>query len=102
MQRTFGATNEKGPRRGERCPSVAALVGAAAFVVAFAQLTTAAAKVALRVRADSELVNLGSIRSPTTVEVSGGLRDDAGHAIADAAISLPLTTESARPTTCRP
>ena len=47
-------------------------------------------------------MNLGSIRSSTTVEVSGGLRDDAGHAITDAAISLPLTTESARPTTCRP
>lgn len=85
MQRTLG-------------PAKAVRAGAAVVFL----LTTAAAREALRVRADTEFVNLGSIRTATTVEVSGGLRDDAGHAIADAAISLPLTVEGARPTTCRP
>jgi hypothetical protein len=85
-------------RPRERRATLAALFGAAALL----QLTTSEAREVLRVRADSELVNIGSIRSPTTVEVSGGLRDDAGHAIADAAISLPLTGDGARPTTCRP
>jgi hypothetical protein len=57
----------------------------------------------LRVRADTELVNLGLVRSQNGVEVSGALRDDAGHAIADAFVVLPPTGDAApRPVSCRP
>src|SRR5215471_13336335 len=96
MQRTLASARTKGRR------VTAAVRAIRAGVAVVFLLTTAAAREALRVRADTELVNLGSIRTATTVEVSGGLRDDAGHPIADAAISLPLTLDGPRPTTCRP
>jgi hypothetical protein len=42
------------------------------------------------VRAEAAFVNLGVVRGPTSVDVSGGLRDDAGHSLADADVALKL------------
>src|SRR5262245_22385194 len=95
------------PHRGLRCAlarplSAVSLVASFAFAT-LATLTSMSAqgREQLRVRADSELVNLGLSRDATTVEVTGGLRDDAGHPIVDALVSLPVSGESAQPAACR-
>src|SRR5262249_47979434 len=48
-----------------------------------------------------ELVNLGLARGASVVEVSGGLRDDAGHPIADAVVSIPTSGDASGAVACR-
>ncbi|HVW23941.1 MAG TPA: carboxypeptidase-like regulatory domain-containing protein [Polyangiaceae bacterium] len=87
------------------CPRAAACISALVLFSTFAALPRRArARDELRVRADAELVNLGLSRSENSVELSGALHDDAGHAIAEASIELPLLPGDSgeRPSACRP
>ncbi len=97
MPRTFASAPQTAHRR-RRGARFALALG-----VSLALSRTLSAREQLRVRADTELVNLGLVRAPSTVEVSGVLRDDAGHPIGESSIVVTLPSEVAvRPLSCRP
>jgi hypothetical protein len=101
MSRTFSP----GAWRAAREPARLGCARRTARALAAATLLVSSASPAreqLRVRADTELVNLGVVRSPTLVEVSGGLRDDAGHPVTGADVMVPLRPGAAeRALPCR-
>lgn len=76
------------------------LLATACLFAAFLAENAAFGRAALRVRADSTLVNVGVIRSAAATDVAGGLRDDAGQPIVDAEVRVGVSSAVGAPTTC--
>ncbi len=61
----------------------------------------AGAREALRVHADAAFVNVGLVRGPDALEVSGGLRDEVGQPVQDADVTLSVAEDGANASGCR-